>query len=82
MALDQGECASRSLLLARMPGSLPRAIFVSQAIDTDSEQHKISQEINDHYGGKHVNFATFLLAPDPLHFEQNSWFYRPRSVTA
>ncbi len=44
----------------------------------DSE---ISQELNDHYGGKQVNFATFLLAQDPLHFEQNSWFYRPRSVT-
>jgi hypothetical protein len=45
----------------------------------DSE---ISQELNHHYGGKHVNFGTFLLAQDPLHFEQNSWFYRPRSVTA
>jgi len=45
----------------------------------DSE---ISQELNDHYGGKQVNFATFLLPQDPLHFEQNSWFYRPRSVTA
>ncbi len=44
----------------------------------DSE---ISQELNDHYGGKQVNFATFLLPQDPLHFEQNSWFYRPRSVT-
>ncbi len=44
----------------------------------DSE---ISQELNDHYGGKHVIFATFLLAQDPLHFDQNSWFYRPRSVT-
>ncbi len=45
----------------------------------DSE---ISQELNDHYGGKHVNFAAFLFAQDPLHFDQNSWFYRPRSVTA
>jgi len=44
----------------------------------DSE---ISQELNDHYGGKHVNFATFLLAQPPLHFEHNSWFYRQRSVT-
>jgi len=44
----------------------------------DSE---ISQELNDHYGGKQVNFATFLLPQDPLHFEQNSWFYRQRSVT-
>ncbi len=82
MALDQGECASRSLLLPRMPGSLPRAIFVSQRIDTGSEQHKISQEINDHCGGKRVNFATFLLAQDPLRFEQNSLFYHLRSVTA
>ena len=82
MALDQGECASRSPLLPKMPGSLPRGIFVSQGIDTGSEQHKISQEINDHCGGKQVNLATFLLAQDPLHFDQNSWFYRPRSVTA
>ncbi len=43
VALDEGEYASRSLLLPRMPGSLPGAIFVSQGIDTDSEQQKISQ---------------------------------------
>jgi len=42
----------------------------------------ISQELNDHDSGKHMNFATFLLARDPLHFHQNSWLYRPRSVTA
>ena len=82
MALDQGESASPSPLLPKMLGRLPRAIFVSQGIDTDSEQHKISQEINDHCGGKRVNFATFLLAQDPLRFEQNSLFYHLRSVTA
>ncbi len=43
VALDEGEHASRSLLLPRMPGGLPSAIFVSQGIDTDSEQQKISQ---------------------------------------
>ncbi len=43
---------------------------------------EMSQDFNDHYGGKHVNFAKFLLAQNQLHFEQNSWFYRPRSVTA
>ncbi len=65
-----------------MPGSLPRAIFLSHGIDTDSEQHKISQGLNDHCRGKRVNFATFPLAKDPLHFEQSSWFYRPSSITA
>ena len=74
--MDEAEYASRCLLLPRMPGSLPRALFVSQWIDTDSEQHKISQELNDHCDGKHVHFAKFLLPQDPLHFEQNSWFYR------
>jgi len=50
-----------------------KKIFAGQPFDSlyhrwrkdeigDSE---ISQELNHHYGGKHVNFDTFLLAQDP-----------------
>ncbi len=63
------------------------SVFVPSVVSLKGRKNgiwdsEISQELNHHYGGKHVNFATFLLAQDPLHFEQNSWFYRPRSVTA